>query len=182
MKKLLLSLVAVLTMAILCNDIYAQNSSKSIRKERRQQANEQADNELTAAVEARNVRYIATEIVYGQSPALQNIQLFQLYQLWIAPDYLKVFLPIYGPNNFNGQPSLMNRLDFSVNKYFYSYKALEKGGYEITVKATDPWSVNEYTFFITTNADGNWSSMSVQTNFSGPVDYSGSLRVGGSDS
>lgn len=177
MKKLILSLVSVLTLSMAASDVIAQNANREARRERHQAENQAIDQALSNAIQQKNFQFLATEIIYGQNPNLQNIQLSQLYGVWMAPNYLKVYLPLYGPNNFNGQPSLMHKLDFFVNNYKYTTEQLKNGGWQVTVVATDPWSINTYTFVIRTTPNGNWSYMSVDTPFVGPVSYNGNASA-----
>ncbi|MEG1635240.1 MAG: DUF4251 domain-containing protein [Rikenellaceae bacterium] len=173
MKNLLLSLVSVLALSATSFDLMAQQT----RKEKHQEENQALNQQLSNAIQQQDFQFLATEIIYGQDPNLQNIPLYQLYGIWISPDYLKIYLPLYGPNNFNGQPSLMHKLDFFVNSYKYSTEPIKNGGWQVTVVATDPWSINTYTFIIRTTPSGTWSYMSVDTPFVGPVSYNGNAQT-----
>ncbi|MEG1649206.1 MAG: hypothetical protein RR277_04880, partial [Rikenellaceae bacterium] len=99
MKNLLLSLVSVLALSATSFDLMAQQT----RKEKHQEENQALNQQLSNAIQQQDFQFLATEIIYGQDPNLQNIPLYQLYGIWISPDYLKIYLPLYGPNNFNGQ-------------------------------------------------------------------------------
>ncbi len=173
MRKVFLTLVLTLGAFVMSSQTMAQNETKQERKAKRQAENQAIDQQLHTAIMSQNIQFIASEINYGQSPYLQNIDLNTLYGVWASDNYLKIYLPLYGPNNFNGQPSLMHKLDFFVNKYNYKTEPLKDGGSLITIVAQDPWSINTYTFTINANANGNYSNMSVDTPFVGPVSYNG---------
>ncbi|MFI3322231.1 MAG: DUF4251 domain-containing protein [Rikenellaceae bacterium] len=175
MKKFLLSLVMLLTFSIGANSLFAQDAKREMRRERNAAANAAADSAIAAAIKNQNFKFQATEIVYGQNPNLQNIQLNVFYYLTVMPNYFLVYLPLYGPNNFNGQPSLMHKLEFNVDSYKYNYEPTRNGGAQIVIVANDPWSINTYTFRIEANASGNWCSLSVDTPFVGPVTYNGTI-------
>lgn len=174
MKKLIFTLLLTIGAIAYSSTSTAQSTTRQERREKRAAENEAAAAQLLSAIESQNIAFLANELTYG-SPYLQNIQLSQLYGLWVSGGAMKVILPIYGPNNFNGQPSLMNSLNFTVNKYEYSIEQLKNGRVVITIVAQDPWSINTYTFTITAMADGSYSSMSVNTTFAGPVNYMGDV-------
>lgn len=177
MKRNLFSLLAIVTISLFCSQLFAQETTKQMRREQRQEANQAFDDQLSKDIQAKDFTFRATELVYGQDPNLQNITLNALYFLTVSPNYFRVYLPIYGPNNFNGQPSLMHKLDFFVNSYKFSTEPIDKGGWIIRIDATDPWNINTYNFRIRSTPNGNFSSMTVETIFTGPVIYNGTVQT-----
>lgn len=177
MKKVFLTLLLTCGALFYSSQSMAQEEKRQERREVRNAENKALDMQLQNSIKNQNVEFIATEIAYGRSPYLQNINLNVLYGVWASPNYLKIYLPLYGPNNFNGQPSLMHKLDFFVNKYTYTTEPLKYGGSLITIVALDPWSINTYTFTITVNANGAFSTMSVDTPFVGPITYNGNVNA-----
>ena len=175
MKKVFLTLLLTFGAFMYSSQTMAQELTRQERKAKHLAEDQALDQQLQNAITSQDIEFIATEIAYGQSPYLQNIDLNTLYGVWASEDYLKIYLPLYGPNNFNGQPSLMHKLDFFVSKYTYKTEPLKDGASLITIVAQDPWSINTYTFRINANANGNYSNMSVDTPFVGPVSYNGTV-------
>lgn len=177
MKKLFfVSLMTILGVFTLSNT-YAQ-AAREERRAIRNAENAALDKELSAAIKAQDFVFVATEIQSTQNPMVQSVPLNSLYEIWVTPQQFKAYLPIYGSGSYNGQPTLLRRMDFFTSKYSYDiapYKG-QNTGWTVTMNVMDTWSLNTYTFQLNVTPNGNNSTLIVSSTFRAPVTFQGYVR------
>lgn len=177
MKKVFIFAVLTVTSTLfLCQTLSAQNPMREARQEERQQANAQANAALTSDVKSQNLMFLAQEITQTMNPNMQNIQLYQIWAIWVSPQQFRVYLPIYGSGGYTGQPTLLRKMDFTTSNFTYSSQPANYGGYNITITAQDTWSLTNYTFFLQVPASGNNSTLTISSDFQPSVTFTGIVQ------
>ena len=176
MKKLLI--VSVMSLAGLLTsyaDSYAQNPDRAQKREARQATQQAMNQQLANSVKGKNFVFTATEIFSTQNVQVQDVQLNSLWGVWVTPTQLHVDLPIYGAASPDGFPTLSHALNFFVSDFTFDTETTRSGGLRVNISATDPWTMNAYSFTIDVTADGNFSFMTVNSTFSSPVNFRGNV-------
>lgn len=171
MKKVFL--LTMILLVGLASVSYAQDSRAERRAARK--ARELANQEQIAAlVNSQDYMFVANNISSSNYVALTGVRLSGLYGIWVTPQQFKVYLPLYGINNFNPM-SIARRIDFFTSQYSYKVQKQRNGGWYITIKATDPWSNNTYNFNLSINANAS-ATLTVSTTFRAPISFDGTIQ------
>lgn len=168
-----MSLIGVMTL----NTTSFAQDLKDARRANRTAENAAIDAQIGQMLKSQSFTFVATEIYSTMSPGLNNIQLSALYGLWVTPQQFKAYLPIYGPGNFNGQPTLLRRMDFFTPNYTYKLESVNDGSYNVTITAMDTWSINTYTFLLMVPANGQFARLTVSTPFKANVSFEGNIQT-----
>lgn len=187
MKKTILALFALAAVAVAPEIATAQNqgtamtqnanfNKKQARRAMRQAENEAVIARVTNAVKTQQFSFIATELTTSGIAALSNIPLNQLWSVRVAPQTLYVYLPIYGTGGPLGQPSIFNRLDFNTSSFTYNVQTLKNGNMSVHIKATDTSNSRNYTLTFEITPNGDNSTLSMESSFSGPVTFTGNVN------
>lgn len=189
MKKTILALFALAAVAAAPETATAQSRSQGtattqnadFNKKQAKRAMRQAENEAVIArvgnaVKTHQFSFIATELTTSGMAAVSNIPLSQLWSVRVTPQTLYVYLPIYGTGGPLGQPSIFNRLDFTTSTFTYNTQTLRNGNTSVLIKATDTTNSRNYTLTFEVTPDGDNSTLSMESSFSGPVTFTGNVN------
>lgn len=189
MKKTILALFALIAVAVAPEIATAQNQNQgkamtqnaNFNRKQANRAMRQAENEaviarVNAAVKAQQFSFIATELTTSGIASLSNIPLNQLWSVRVTPQTLYVYLPIYGTGGPLGQPSIFNRLDFNTSTFTYNVQTLRNGNMSAHIKATDTTNNRNYTLTFEITPNGDYSTLSMESSFSGPVTFTGNVN------
>lgn len=177
MKKVLIFATLTLVSTLMFGQMaFAQNAMREERKESRQDANQEAQQQMIQMLNSKQFMFSATEIQQTTNPNIQNIQLNQIWGIWLLPNQFKAYLPIYGTSFAYSQPTLLRRMDFTANSYDYNVQKGEAGGVNVTITVNDVWSNTIYTFLIMTTYNGQNSTMTVSTPYQPSVTFLGDIQ------
>ena len=168
-STVLFALVALSTVS------YAQS-----RKEQRRVEQQAIDNKtaeaITSGVETRNISFIATELTATSDPMITDVQLNAVWGLYITPNRLRSYLPVYGAKNASYRPSMIRRMDFSTSDYTWNAEKT-KFGWDVTIKVSEPSTNTAYTMYLTVPTTGRNATLSISTSFDPSITYSGYIQV-----
>lgn len=152
-----------------------REQQRSVREQARSLANAVQEQQMQSILAAQSFAFNANLLVSSMDANISNIQLNNtLYGVWVRPQRVDVYLPVYGTANFTSSPSLLRQLEFDDTNYSYKLQKLNEG-WQVTINATDDDSANTYTFQFTVTPDGTYSTLVLTSAFAGPVTFQGTV-------
>lgn len=178
MKKrsiLLTVIMAVAMFTLSFREGYTQESStRQERQQKREAANQQAFEQLKATMASGAFSFTPSRIISVLNPNLAGVSISPFYGVWVTPYLFKAFLPVFGPDPYTGQATLLRTMDFNNQTYDYSYEEEDKA-FKATIKVTDNRAATTYTFVFNVDFNQNFSTMSITTAFSSSIVFQGTL-------